>query len=105
LGYRSLPLTGYESCFKADTDDNSTRVVDYLSPLRKNATAYRKTIWRKENFERVGYAFIREGIMQNAMHDANMVHARTVRPHKPRKNFKFLAYRSVAYTRSLNNDN
>jgi hypothetical protein len=49
-GYRSLPLTGYESCFKADTDDNSARVVDYLSPLRKNATAYGKTIWRKENF-------------------------------------------------------
>jgi hypothetical protein len=43
--------------------------------------------------------------MQNAMHDANMVHARTVRPHKPRKNFKILVYRSVAYTRSLNNDN
>jgi hypothetical protein len=39
--------------------------------------------------------------MQNAMHDANMVHARTVRSHKPRKNFKILAYSSVAYTRSL----
>jgi hypothetical protein len=42
--------------------------------------------------------------MQSAMHDVSMVHARTVRPHKPRKNFKILAYRSVAYTRSLNND-
>jgi hypothetical protein len=49
--------------------------------------------------------FIREGVMQNAMYDANMVHARTVRPHKPRKNFKILAYSSMAYTRSLNNDN
>jgi hypothetical protein len=49
--------------------------------------------------------FIREGVMQNARYDANMVHARTVRPHKPRKNFKILAYNSVAYTRSLNNDN
>jgi hypothetical protein len=49
--------------------------------------------------------FIREGVMQNAMYDANMVHARTVRPYKPRKNFKILAYSSVAYTRSLNNDN
>jgi hypothetical protein len=49
--------------------------------------------------------FIREGVMQNAIYDANMVHARTVRPHKPRKNFKILAYSSVAYTRSLNNDN
>jgi hypothetical protein len=43
--------------------------------------------------------------MQNAMYDANMVHARTVRPHKPRKNLKFLAYSSVAYTRSLIKDN
>jgi hypothetical protein len=43
--------------------------------------------------------------MQNAMHDANMVHAQTVRPHKPRKNFKILTYSSVTYTRSLNNDN
>jgi hypothetical protein len=49
--------------------------------------------------------FIREGVMQNAMYDANMVHARTVRPHKSRKNLKFLLYSSVAYTRSLNNDN
>jgi hypothetical protein len=49
--------------------------------------------------------FIREGVMQNAMYDANMEHARTVRPHKPRKNFKILAYSSVAYTRSLNKDN
>jgi hypothetical protein len=46
--------------------------------------------------------FIREGVMQNAMYDANMVHARTVRPHKPRKNLKFLAYSLVAYTSSLN---
>jgi hypothetical protein len=43
--------------------------------------------------------------MQNAMYDANRVHARTVRPHKPRKNLEILAYSSVAYTRSLNNDN
>jgi hypothetical protein len=43
--------------------------------------------------------------MQNTMHDANMVHARTARPHKPRKNFKILVYSSVAYTRSLNNNN
>jgi hypothetical protein len=49
--------------------------------------------------------FIREGVMQNAMYDANVVHARTVRPHKPRKNLKILAYNSVAYTCSLNNDN
>jgi hypothetical protein len=49
--------------------------------------------------------FIREGVMQNAMYGANMVHARTVCPHKPRKNFKILAYSSVAHTRSLNNDN
>jgi hypothetical protein len=49
--------------------------------------------------------FITEGVMQNAMYDANMVHTRIVRPHKPRKNLKFLAYSSVAYTRSLNNDN
>jgi hypothetical protein len=33
---------------KADTNDNSTRLVDYLSPLRKNATTYGKTIWKKE---------------------------------------------------------
>jgi hypothetical protein len=51
-----------------------------------------------------GKQFIREGVMQNAMFDVNMVHARTVRPHKPRKNLKILAYSSVAYTRSLNND-
>jgi hypothetical protein len=43
--------------------------------------------------------------MQNAMHDANMVHAQTVHRHKPRKNFKILVHSSVAYTRSLNNDN
>jgi hypothetical protein len=43
--------------------------------------------------------------MQNAMYDANMVHAGTVRPHKARKNLKILVYSSVAYTRSLNNDN
>jgi hypothetical protein len=49
--------------------------------------------------------FIREGVMQNALYDANMVHARTVRPHKSRKKLKFLSYSSVAYTRSLNNDN
>jgi hypothetical protein len=56
----------------------------------------------KKFFERVGKAIIRQGVMQNAMYDANMVHARTVRPHKPRKNFKILAYSLVAYTRSLN---
>jgi hypothetical protein len=49
--------------------------------------------------------FIREGVMQNAMYDANMVHARIICPHKPSKNLKILAYSSVAYTRSLNNDN
>jgi hypothetical protein len=43
--------------------------------------------------------------MQNAMHVANMVHARTIHPHKPRKNFITLAYSSMAYTSSLNNDN
>jgi hypothetical protein len=48
--------------------------------------------------------FIREGVMQNTMYDANMVHAQTVHPHKARKNLKILAYSSVAYTRSLNND-
>jgi hypothetical protein len=49
--------------------------------------------------------FIREGVMQNAMYDANMVHARTVCPHKARKNLKILVYSLVAYTRSLHNDN
>jgi hypothetical protein len=43
--------------------------------------------------------------MQNAMYDANMEHARTVRPHKARKILEILAYSSMAYTRSLNNDN
>jgi hypothetical protein len=59
----------------------------------------------KKIFKERNEQFIREGVMQNVMYDANMVHARTVRPHKPRKNLKFLAYNSVAYTRSLNNDN
>jgi hypothetical protein len=59
----------------------------------------------KKIFKERNKQFIREGVMQNAMYDANMVHARTVCPHKPRKNLKFLAYSSVAYTRSLNNDN
>jgi hypothetical protein len=43
--------------------------------------------------------------MQDALYDANMVHAWTIRPHKPRKNLKILAYSSVASTYSLNNDN
>jgi hypothetical protein len=59
----------------------------------------------KKNFKEQNKQFIREGVMQNAMYDVNMVHAQTVRPHKPRKNLKILAYSSVAYTRSLNNDN
>jgi hypothetical protein len=71
----------------------------------RNATIYGTTIWRKVFFKERNKQFIREGVMQNAMYDANMVHARTVRPHKPRKNLKFLAYSSVAYTHSLNNDN
>jgi hypothetical protein len=52
-----------------------------------------------------GKQFIREGLMQDALYDVNMVHAWTVRPHKPRKNLKILAYSSVASTYSLNNDN
>jgi hypothetical protein len=71
----------------------------------RNATIYWTTIWRKENFKERNKQFIREGVMQNAMYDVNMVHARIVRPHKLRKNLKFLAYSSVAYTHSLNNDN
>jgi hypothetical protein len=59
----------------------------------------------KKIFKEQNKQFIREGVMQNAMYDVNMVHAQTVRPHKPRKNLKILAYSSVAYTRSLNNDN
>jgi hypothetical protein len=56
----------------------------------------------KKNFKEWDKQFIREGVMQNAMYDANLVHARTVRPHKPRKSLKFLAYSSVAYACSLN---
>jgi hypothetical protein len=42
----------------------------------RNVTAYRKTIWRGEFFLREwGKQFIREGVIQNAMYDANMVHA------------------------------
>jgi hypothetical protein len=59
----------------------------------------------KKIFKEWNKQLIREGVMQNAMYDANTVHARTVRPHKPRKNLKFLAYNSVAYTHSLNNYN
>jgi hypothetical protein len=59
----------------------------------------------KKIFKEWNKQFIREGVMQNAMYDANRVQARTVRPHKPRKNLEILAYSSMAYTRSLNNDN
>jgi hypothetical protein len=59
----------------------------------------------KKNFKEQNKQFIREGVMQNAMYDANRVQARIIHPHKPRKNLEILAYSSVAYTHSLNNDN
>jgi hypothetical protein len=35
----------------------------------------------KKIFKERNKQFIREGVMHNAMYDANMVHARIVRPH------------------------
>jgi hypothetical protein len=70
-----------------------------IQPLTRKLFGGKKILkeWEKQ--------FIREGVMQNAMYDVNLVHARIVHPHKPRKNLKILAYSSVAYTCSLNNDN
>jgi hypothetical protein len=67
-----------------------------IQPLTRKLFGGKKILkeWDKQ--------FIREGVMRDAMYDANMVHARTVHPHKPKKK-KILAYSSVAYTRSLNN--
>jgi hypothetical protein len=71
-----LPRAKYELGFKADTTDHSTRLVDYHNSSWKNCNRLRENYLEERIFlKERGKQFIREGLMQDAMYDANMVHA------------------------------
>jgi hypothetical protein len=65
--------------FKADTTDHSTRLVDHPQFFTKEMQLSTGQLFGgKEILKEWDKQFIREEVMQNAMYDANMVHARTV---------------------------